>query len=167
MWFWKFYLLIELIRLNKMELISRSLLPVPDLKILCTINSIKTFLCCNGAQLMKFRNMPISVNFWYQGLLFFLFIIVYVYVQIKMDFQVFVEIAYSRYSRVIRWQWTLYHPHKFNSYVSSFAQFSTKKEQFPACSYILVFILLCKWNLGILHETKICKICTRLLSLTM
>ena len=42
------------------------------LKILCTVPWITFLLCCNGAQLRKFRTMPVSVDFWYQWQLIFL-----------------------------------------------------------------------------------------------
>ena len=42
------------------------------LKILCTVSWITFFLFCSGAQLRKFRIVPVSVDFWYQWQLVFL-----------------------------------------------------------------------------------------------
>ena len=132
--------------------------------------------CRNGAQLRKFRIMPVLVDFWYQWQLIllslFTFMFTYRKVRSPLPFGVprlngkflWREFSYSRYSRGL--------PLTVDTMSSTiisipvcpllyiFPHNRTKFKQCPAWSYSL-----CQLHFGILHETSFCMICTRSFSL--
>ena len=112
------------------------------LKILCTVPWITFLLCCNGAQLGKFRIMPVSVDFWYQWQLIFLSWFRFMFrsrnsksplpfgasrVNCRFWWR---EFAYSRKSRgfpfTVHTMSSTYLLNDFNSSVSSFLPFSVQ-----------------------------------------